>query len=555
MSVNVVSGQVTFAHDQELLGEASDDLFGWSVDLSGDGNTIIVGAIGNNAGFANTTNNGHARVYRNTFNASFNSWSWVLLGQEINATASNVESGYDVGINYDGNTIVIGTPGQDRMRVYDLNVSDNWSPRTSNGYNIFSSQSAQRAGHSVSINASGNVAAMGAPLGNKVWIFDIDQDEGTGLMSGNPLVVPGTYAGGSVDLDDEGNTVVVGAYKSNSERGQVLVYDFNGTSWVQRGQTLSGVNNYDQFGFDVSMSNDGNTIAVGSKGWDSNPNNTTYEIGETAVYDWNGSTWVQRGTSIQGVNIFDQCGFSVSLSGNGNRMAIGYKGNNTAFSAAGLVRIFDWDGTAWIQNGDPIYGDGISVYSGHSVALSDNGSILAIGAIQGTGPVNEFTNQQGQVRIYEGECLVSTAAVTQNTNTLTAVANASYHWLECNNGNQPIPNAIEQVFVAQNPGSYSVQITENGCTQTSACIDVTVTSVTNEKNNKFFVYPNPTSNIITVNSNQFIQEIQILDVTGKTIFSISNTNTADLISISPGIYFLAIKFENGEIGHVKIQKQ
>ena len=73
MSMNSVTGQVTFNHDQELLGEASDDLFGWSVDLSGDGNTIIVGAIGNSAGLANTSNNGHARVYRNTFNVSFNS--------------------------------------------------------------------------------------------------------------------------------------------------------------------------------------------------------------------------------------------------------------------------------------------------------------------------------------------------------------------------------------------------------------------------------------------------------------------------------------------------
>jgi hypothetical protein len=110
--------------------------------------------------------------------------------------------------------------------------------------------------------------------------------------------------------------------------------------------------------------------------------------------------------------------------------------------------------------------------------LSDNGSILAIGAIQGTGPINQFTNQEGQVRIYEGECLVSTTAVTQNNNTLTAVANASYQWLDCNNGNQPIANATGQIFVAPNPGSYSVQITENGCTQTSACIEVLVTSVT-----------------------------------------------------------------------------
>jgi hypothetical protein len=554
MNINMVSAQVTFTQDQELIGEGSDDLFGWSVDLSGDGKTIIIGAIGNNAGQANQSNNGQARVYRNTYYASSNSWGWALLGSEINATAASVESGYDVSITSDGNRIAIGTPGQDKMRVYDLNISNNWVLQ-GNGYGIYTSQTAQRAGHSVSINASGTVAVMGAPTGNKVWVFDVDPAGGTGHLAGNPLIVPGTYAGGSVDIDDDGNTLVVGAYKSNSERGTVLVYDFNGTGWVQRGMTLSGVNNYDQFGFDVSMSNDGNTIAVGSKGWDSNPNNTTYEIGETAVYDWNGSAWVQRGTSIQGVNIFDQCGFSVSLSGNGNRMAIGYKGNSTATQAAGLVRIFDWNGSAWVQNGDPIYGDGVSVYSGHSVALSDNGSILAIGAIQGTGPINQFTNQEGQVRIYEGGCVVSTTAVTQNNNTLTAVANASYQWLDCNNGNQPIANATGQIFVAPNPGSYSVQITENGCTQTSACIEVLVTSVNDETIGNFNVFPNPTTNIITINAHQIIKKIHVIDITGKYVLNINNSNTADLSNIAPGLYNLALEFDNGGISYSKILKQ
>jgi len=552
-SMNKVFAQVTFVHDQELIGEGTDDLFGWSVDLSGDGQTIIVGAIGNNGGFTNLGNRGQARVYRNTFNVSFNSWSWVLLGSEINGTAANVESGYDVSISYDGNRIAIGTPGQDEMNVYDLNISNNWVQQ-GNGYGITSSQSAQRAGHSVSMNASGTVAAMGAPTGNKVWVFDIDPTGGTGHLAGNPLLVPGTYAGGSVDIDDDGNSLVVGAYKSNTERGSVLVYDFNGTGWVQRGQTLNGVNNYDQFGFDVSMSNDGNTIAVGSKGWDSNPNNTTYEIGQVAVYDWDGSIWVQRGSSIEGNNIFDQCGFSVSLSGNGNRMAVGYKGNSTLSQAAGLVRIFDWDGFVWVQNGDPIYGDGPSVYSGHSVAMSDNGSILAIGAIQGTGPLNG-PNQEGQVRIYEGECLVSTTAVTLNNNTLTAVANGSYQWLDCNNGNQPIPNATGQTFVPQNPGAYAVQITENGCTQSSACIDVLLTSVNEESIGNFYAFPNPTNNIITLSSPQFIKQIRVLDLSGQLILIVNNTNKADLSGLASGLYHLALEFDNAEVGHLKILKQ
>lgn len=554
MILNTASAQVTFVHDQELIGEGTDDLFGWSVDLSGDGYTIIIGAIGNNAGLGSQGNNGQARVYRNTYNVSFNSWSWVMLGQEINATASNVESGYDVSISYNGDRIAIGTPGQDEMNVYDLNIANNWVQQ-GNGYGIFTSQSAQRAGHSVCMNGSGTVAAMGAPSGNKIWVFDVDPTGGTGHLAGNPLVVPGTYAGGSIDIDDDGNTLVVGAYKSNTERGSVFIYDYNGTSWVQRGQTLNGVNNYDQFGFDVSMSNDGNTIAVGSKGWDANPNNSTYEIGEALVYDWNGSAWVQRGTSIQGTNFFDQCGFSVSLSGNGNRLAVGYKGSNTAFSAAGLVCIFDWNGSAWMQNGDTIYGDGLNVYSGHSVSLSNDGAILAIGAIQGTGPVNQFTNQEGQVRIYEGECLVSTTAVTLNNNTLTAVANGTYQWLDCNNGNNPIPNATGQTFVPQNPGTYAVQITENGCTQTSACIDVLVTSLNEVSHADFYAFPNPTNNIITINSHQFIKRIQVLDVSGKLIMTINNSNKADLTGLASGLYHLALEFDNAEIGHSKIMKQ
>jgi len=553
LSVNAVSAQATFELDKELIGEGTDDLFGWSVDLSGDGKTMIVGAIGNNGGFTNLGKQGQARVYRYTYNTGSNSWNWVLLGPEINGTAANVESGYDVSITDNGNTIAIGTPGQNKMQVYDLNISNNWV-RRGNDLSIFTSESPQRAGHSVSMNGSGTVAVMGSPLANKIWAFDIDPANGTGHLSGNPLVVPGTYAGGSVDIDDEGNTIVVGAYKTNTEKGRVVVYDFNGTSWVQRGQMLNGVNNYDQFGFDVSISNDGNTIAVGSKGWDSNPNNTTYEIGETIVYDWNGSNWVQRGARIRGVNFFDQCGYSVSLAGNGNRMAIGYKSFNTALPASGLVRIFDWNGNSWVQNGDSITGDGVSVYSGHSVALSDNGSILAIGAIQGTGPVNPFSNKEGQVRIYEGQCLVSSSVVTQSNDTLTAVANASYQWIDCNNANQPIANATGKRFVAPGPGSYAVQITENGCTQTSACIPVLASSVRGETKSFLYVFPNPATNILTVQSDQFIQMIHVLDITGKPVLTISNSNKADLSGISPGLYQLTVQFEHGKTGHLKILK-
>jgi hypothetical protein len=159
------------------------------------------------------------------------------------------------------------------------------------------------------------------------------------------------------------------------------------------------------------------------------------------------------------------------------------------------------------------------------------------------------------VRIYEGGCVVSTTAVNQNNNTLTAVANATYQWLDCNNGNQPIANATGQIFVAPNPGSYSVQITENGCTQTSACIEVLVTSVTNETISNFYIFPNPTNNIITINAHQIIKKIHVIDITGKYVLNINNSNTADLSSIAPGLYNLALEFDNGGISYSKILKQ
>ena len=231
------------------------------------------------------------------------------------------------------------------------------------------------------------------------------------------------------------------------------------------------------------------------------------------------------------------------------------QGTHTAFPAAGLVRVFDWNGNAWVQYGDTLLGDGINVYSGHSVALNDDGTILAIGAIQGTGPVNQFTNKEGQVRIYRGGCSVSTTAVTQNGNTLMALANGTYQWLDFNNGNQPIANATGQTFVAQNAGSYSVQITENGCTQTSNCMTVLPTSASEPIPGQIQVYPNPTSDWLFVSSARTIEKIQVLDITGKSVMTSSKGNGVDFSGLSKGLYQLRLQFENEQVEYQKVLRK
>jgi hypothetical protein len=400
------TAQQTFDFDQELVGQNSDDLFGWSLDLSGDGYTVIIGAIDNDGAAVGAQPAGHARVYKNTFNAQFNSWSWGQVGADIDGTNQDEEAGYSVAVTTNGNTVAVGSPNRNKTRVYDRNGQNNWVER-GQGFNIYTSENPQRAGHAVSLSGNGHIVAMGAPQARKVWIADISAGPGMGMITGVPILLPGTYAGGSLDLDENGNNLVIGAYQANTNRGEVYVYQRSGNTWTQRGQTLQGVNNYDEYGFDVSINNDGNTIAVGIKGWDSNPNNTTYEIGQTAIYDWDGNQWVQRGTAIQGVNFFDQCGYAVSLSGDGDRIAVGYRASNIAFTGGGQVRVFDWNGSAWVQNGDPILGDGVNVFCGHSVGLSDDGVVLGIGSSRGNGPTNPFSSNQGKARMYQGTSIVT----------------------------------------------------------------------------------------------------------------------------------------------------
>ncbi len=70
----------------------------------------------------------------------------------------------------------------------------------------------------------------------------------------------------------------------------------------------------------------------------------------------------------------------------------------------------------------------------------------------------------------------------------------------------------------------------------------------NETNvsNNLTVYPNPTKNELTINTNEQIQTITIIDVTGKTVqFSVNPSNIIKVSELNNGIYFLTVKTKNG----------
>jgi hypothetical protein len=115
------------------------------------------------------------------------------------------------------------------------------------------------------------------------------------------------------------------------------------------------------------------------------------------VYGLTGGAWVQVGSDIDGEADSDQSGYSVSLSSDGSRVAIGAKYNDGVGDNAGHVRVYDLTGGAWVQVGSDIDGEAAEDYSGVPVSLSADGSRVAIGA-----PFNDGTGTNaGHVRVHE----------------------------------------------------------------------------------------------------------------------------------------------------------
>ncbi|MBT1696876.1 T9SS type A sorting domain-containing protein [Fulvivirgaceae bacterium PWU4] len=120
---------------------------------------------------------------------------------------------------------------------------------------------------------------------------------------------------------------------------------------------------------------------------------------------------------------------------------------------------------------------------------------------------------------------------------------ATYQWLDCNQNNLPVAGAAAQSYVPDKSGDYAVTVTRNGCSVTSDCVDVTITSTEEMElhNDQLTVYPNPSNGSFTIQSLQG-GSYSIRNTLGQTISSFrlegANGYTWNSEKLSPGIYFL-----------------
>ena len=364
----------------DIDGEAGGDESGEAVAISADGNTVIVGAFRNDG---NGTNSGHARIY------TYDGTNWVQVGADIDGENAFDESGTAVAISADGNTVIIGARvnsgnglGSGHARIYTYDGT-NWIQV---GADIDGENAGDQSGTAVAISADGNTVAIGARVNSDNGTFSghtrIYNFDGTNWVQVGADIdgeAAGDVSGIAVAISADGNTVAIGAPGNSGNgtfSGHARIYNFDGTNWVQVGADIDGENTDDQSGTAVAISADGNTVAIGAPG---NGGNGTLS-GHTRIYNYDGTNWVQVGADIDGENVNDLSGRAVAISADGNTVAIGAPFNDGNGTSSGRARIYNYDGTNWVQVGADIDGENTDDQSGTAVAISADGNTVAIGA-------------------------------------------------------------------------------------------------------------------------------------------------------------------------------
>jgi hypothetical protein len=362
----------------KILGEAPDDLSGYNLDLNSDGTILAIGAVNNDG---NGNNSGHVRVY------NWNGTSWIQLGNDIDGEAVGDASGIGISLNDAGNILAIGANLNDgngtnsgHVRVYSWNgISWIQLGNDIDGETVF-----DLSGEHIKLNGNGNILAIGAKFndGNgdasgHVRVYNWNGTSWTQL--GNDI--DGRAAGnqsGAIGLNSDGNILAVGEPfddSSTTNGGIVKVYLWDGSSWIQRGSTIYGQFIEEYNGISVSLNGDGNIIAVGATFGAFSANS-----GYVRIYEWDGSDWIQKGNNISGEASGDNFGTIVKINKEGNIIAVTAPYNDDNGLSSGQVRIYVWGGNNWIQFGNDIDGESANQFIGIGIALNDTGNILAVGA-------------------------------------------------------------------------------------------------------------------------------------------------------------------------------
>jgi hypothetical protein len=301
---------------------------GYSVSLSADGDTAIVGGANDDSG------TGAVWVWTRRGDA------WTQQGGKLVATgaAGHAHQGYSVSLSADGNTAVVGGPADAGDTGAAWVFTRNGNAWTQQGGKLVGTGAAGRAqqGWSVALSRDGNTIVLGAPEDNAgtgaAWVFTRSGD--AWVQRGSKLVgteVDGPAAlGTSVALSRDGNTMMMGGYRDRDFVGAAWVFTRSGDNWTQQGNKLVGVGVGRGYqGFSVSLSGDGNTAIVGG------PTDDNIH-GAAWIYVRRSGAWYVLGNKLVGAGAVGPAGqgVAVAMSAGGDTAIVGGRLDDGGVGAA-----------------------------------------------------------------------------------------------------------------------------------------------------------------------------------------------------------------------------
>jgi len=131
---------------------------------------------------------------------------------------------------------------------------------------------------------------------------------------------------------------------------------------------------------------------------------------------------------------------------------------------------------------------------------------------------------------------------TISSNQLGAV----YHWFDCDNPLFPLDNDDDGDFVPTFSGNFAVEVTINGCTETSDCVNMMVTGINENGAAQLNIFPVPATQQLNIICSQAVEALNVYAASGQLVASYpQNTKTIDVSGFSNGMYLLTVQTESG----------
>ncbi|MBI3519156.1 MAG: T9SS type A sorting domain-containing protein [Bacteroidetes bacterium] len=254
---------------------------------------------------------------------------------------------------------------------------------------------------------------------------------------------------------------------------------------------------------------------------------------------------------------------SVTVTANGGTGA--YTGTGVFAETAGTYTYNVTDANSCAATTSIVVNEPVAIAASQTVTLC-NGQSLTIGSNTYTSSGTFVDVLQSQINGCDSTLttvlIINQAIdVTTNLSGLTITANensATYQWIDCDNANQPISGETNQSFTASSNGNYAVIVTQNSCSDTSACVNIsTVGLKENTTINSVSIYPNPSNGTYNISGLAENSKIVVYDAVGRIVYSTITKEFNETISIldAPnGVYMIQINSIKGVITKKVIKK-